>query len=294
MSKIFDCFNYNGEEDLLEIRLNTLNDVVDHFVISESEVTWSNLIKPIFFLEQKDKFKKFLHKITLHNCGPLELPKQIKITPWNIEWYQRNSIWMVLNELAKPDDIIMYSGLDEIPKPELIKEHTQVDKTVFMMDPCYYYINCVSNKPKYHGTFSLKKSTLDDYYLKDSRYKSDQIADKQKVERPFQGLYWAMNDFGLEKTRVEKQDFKNVIEKAGWHYQFYGTTKEIAKKLMSYSHLELFKKGYATMDIINDFKKKMVAIGPGEEIIPLKKVGLNEESAPDYVLKNQDKFSILK
>lgn len=34
--KIFDCFTYNGEAALLRLRLETLKDHVDHFVIAEA------------------------------------------------------------------------------------------------------------------------------------------------------------------------------------------------------------------------------------------------------------------
>ena len=35
--KIFDCFMYFDEEIVLDIRLNTLDQYVDYFVIVESE-----------------------------------------------------------------------------------------------------------------------------------------------------------------------------------------------------------------------------------------------------------------
>ena len=34
--KIFDCFMYFDEELILDVRLNTLNEFVDYFVIVES------------------------------------------------------------------------------------------------------------------------------------------------------------------------------------------------------------------------------------------------------------------
>ncbi|HDC4547496.1 TPA: benzoate transporter, partial [Enterobacter cloacae] len=37
---IYDCFLYYDEDMLLDIRLNTLNDVVDYFVIVESTHTF--------------------------------------------------------------------------------------------------------------------------------------------------------------------------------------------------------------------------------------------------------------
>ena len=40
--KIYDCFQFFNELDLLEIRLDTLYDHVDYFVLSESNKTHSN------------------------------------------------------------------------------------------------------------------------------------------------------------------------------------------------------------------------------------------------------------
>ena len=40
--KIYDCFLFFNELELLEIRLNVLNDYVDYFVLVESTKTFSN------------------------------------------------------------------------------------------------------------------------------------------------------------------------------------------------------------------------------------------------------------
>jgi len=37
MNKIFDCFMYNNEDLILEIRLNTLQKYVDKFIIVEAK-----------------------------------------------------------------------------------------------------------------------------------------------------------------------------------------------------------------------------------------------------------------
>jgi beta-1,4-mannosyl-glycoprotein beta-1,4-N-acetylglucosaminyltransferase len=37
--KIFDCFMFFDEEIVLDLRLNTLNEYVDYFVIVESKFT---------------------------------------------------------------------------------------------------------------------------------------------------------------------------------------------------------------------------------------------------------------
>ena len=49
MKKIYDGFLFFNELDLLEIRLNTLNDVVDYFILVESSVTHAGKSKSFIF-----------------------------------------------------------------------------------------------------------------------------------------------------------------------------------------------------------------------------------------------------
>ncbi len=48
-SKVFDCFIFNNEDLLLDIRLNTLDKYVDYFVIVESRFLHSGKEKKNFF-----------------------------------------------------------------------------------------------------------------------------------------------------------------------------------------------------------------------------------------------------
>lgn len=61
--KIYDCFPFFCELDLLEIRLNILDPYVDYFVIRESNLGFAGNSKKYFFEENKNLFEKFLHKI---------------------------------------------------------------------------------------------------------------------------------------------------------------------------------------------------------------------------------------
>ncbi len=63
--KVYDCFPFFNELDLLEIRLNELNDIVDYFVLVEAERTFQNNSKPLYYLNasDEDRFSKFKDKI---------------------------------------------------------------------------------------------------------------------------------------------------------------------------------------------------------------------------------------
>ena len=62
---VFDCFLFLNELDLLELRLNELNDVVDYFIIAESTYSFKgDKKKELFFLEKnRSRFEKFWKKI---------------------------------------------------------------------------------------------------------------------------------------------------------------------------------------------------------------------------------------
>ena len=54
---VYDCFQFFNELDILKIRLNVMNDVVDKFVISEGYRDLSGLKKPLYYEENKEMFK---------------------------------------------------------------------------------------------------------------------------------------------------------------------------------------------------------------------------------------------
>ena len=58
---LYDCFTYNNEDLLLDIRLNYLKDKVKKFVISESRYTHQGKEKKKFF--DINNFLKFKDKI---------------------------------------------------------------------------------------------------------------------------------------------------------------------------------------------------------------------------------------
>ena len=61
--KVLDAVLMSNELDLLEIRLNELDSVVDYFLIVESNATFTGLPKETFFGKNRSRFAKFEHKI---------------------------------------------------------------------------------------------------------------------------------------------------------------------------------------------------------------------------------------
>ena len=147
INKIYDCFNFFNELDILEIRLNELYDVVDYFIIVESNVTHSGEDKLFYFDENKDRFTKFLDKIinikitdtpndfiNLKSTDDNELNKinQYIINQTNRfnrynqpdygrDFFQKESVRRGLIN-CQDNDLILISDADEIPNHKFLKK----------------------------------------------------------------------------------------------------------------------------------------------------------------------------
>lgn len=61
--KIYDCFTFFNEIELLKIRFEELYNVVDKFVLVEATQTFTGEPKELFFLKNKNLFSKYEDKI---------------------------------------------------------------------------------------------------------------------------------------------------------------------------------------------------------------------------------------
>ena len=60
--KIYDCFQFFNEENVLDLRFNILDEFVDFFVIVESTTDHQGRDKKLNF--DIEKFKKFKRKLS--------------------------------------------------------------------------------------------------------------------------------------------------------------------------------------------------------------------------------------
>ena len=144
-SKIFDCFCFFNELELLELRLMELSDIVDFFVIAEANKTFVGNNKEFIFEKNKRKFKKYLNKIIYVKVTDLPSPTPENV--WIAEHFQRNAISRGLEKAAAKGDKILLSDVDEIPNTKAIRENlTNPNRIVFKQSLYYYYVNCKVNR----------------------------------------------------------------------------------------------------------------------------------------------------
>jgi len=250
---IYDCFIFFNELEVLEIRLNTLYDVVDKFVICESTTTHANKPKPLYYELNKKRFRKFSNKI-IH----------LKVThspntdiPWIIIDHQWSKIAEALKD-CRPSDTILLSDVDEIPKPKRIIEWKDRPGKykAFKQSVSYYYLNCIDYKSKgWRGSRMAKYKDTVRYRLYAGR--------------------WTIPDV--------------LIPDGGWHFSYIGGIKRIQQKVAAMGHQEYNNEKFNTPEHIkmsilqgNDF------LNQGRKFRVVDKKFL-----PKYVLNNEDKFKEL-
>ena len=148
--KIFDCFIFNDENHILDIRLNELNKYVDFFIIVEFGQNHQGQTKGKKI--DKKLFNKFEEKIKYFYIEKFEK----NLSSWDRESFQRNQINKGLNN-AKNDDIIMISDIDEIPNLKEIN-FSKIDEYVYAFSQIHsmYKLNLIRNE-KWIGTKLCKK-----------------------------------------------------------------------------------------------------------------------------------------
>ena len=288
--KIFDCFMYFDEDIVLNLRLNTLNQYVDYFVIVESVYTHRGERRSLKFdLKRYEKFKeKIIYLIYDKEPKGIDIVndddnESIKSTKYILnaikrENGQRNFIETGLSK-ASEEDIIMVSDVDEIPNLSKMDFKNISNKIyLFKQDMFYYKFNLQIPNFKWVGTkASRKKNLISPQWLRN-------IKDRKY---PFYRL-----DTLFSQTKYTNIKF---INHGGWHFSNIKTASEIEYKLKSYLHhrefdLEPLSKSEIENIIKNkkaiyDLKvdKKINKIGNGSELI-----NININTLPEYLIENKN------
>jgi beta-1,4-mannosyl-glycoprotein beta-1,4-N-acetylglucosaminyltransferase len=220
--KIFDCFTFFNELDLLEFRLRLLSGVVDKFVICESNLTFSGNEKPYYFDNNRSRFKDWEDKILYlpieQNKDGLKFENVNTYSPNNgpflLEYQQRNAL-LYAAELMEEDDFILLGDLDEIPNPEAI--NALIQSNILLKDN----MNAVSLCMLFH------------YY-----YMNVQV---EGHDRDWLGTVSCKSDFfkknGPQYIRDNRKYF-SMLPNSGWHFSYLGGIEKIKSKIQSFAHTE--------------------------------------------------------
>lgn len=236
--KVFDCFTFFNELELLELRLQLLDKYVDHFVIAESNLTHAGQEKPYYFEQHRERFRPWLQKIIYLPIQ--QTTKGLVFTPtdhyepsgaaWQLENEQRNALLQAAGQM-QDEDLVLLSDLDEIPSPPSIRT-MNIDRgpVAFSLLFHYYFLNC--------------------QLTGECRWWKGCIAARASDFR-------SITPQGLR----DKRDVWPSIPRAGWHFSFMGGPERIRFKLLSYAHTEYNREQYTDAERISH------SIAAGEDIL---------------------------
>ena len=280
---IYDCFSFFNELELLEIRLNTLDEVVDKFILAESPITHTGIPKPLYYTENKERFAKFNDRIihvVVDDFPTMPDNMPIREKAWTRENWQRNAIVRGLPENINDDDILMISDLDEIPSSEYVKKAINNPTGVTRLDLKAYcfFINLrnVSYPIWNNGTRILTWHTFNNpKTYANSEYSECCIA--------------AVNQ-GPSATRIRFLKPDKILKPAGWHFSYLGGVEAIQRKMKSIAHTEFDTEKRTSLEYIRKTLLKGKSLfNSYERFLP----ELLDVSFPEYVVSKQEKFNNL-
>ena len=277
--KVFDSFIFFNELELLEMRLNILNDVVDYFVLTESPFTVSGNEKPLYYQENKDRFGKFNDKIVHHITEeiPNDFTHLLEKSKFHVAYkendpygtpmidlpvrFQRalfnrnNSAFGIEKAGVTDEDLVITSDADEIINPLLLQDLEWFNPSNHYVAECRAF-----------------------YYKLNILYQEDWMGSRLCT--------WKH----LKNTTIDqhRQDHQNAhrIEDAGWHFSFFGNAEDFKLKLASYEHTEN-NTDQVTSTASEKIEQGLDPLGRTNKLVTVP----IDDSYPDYITTNQEKYA---
>ena len=225
--RVYDLFLLSTELDWLEVRLNTLYQYVDYFVIVESDRTFTGLPKPLWLREHWPKFETFHRKIIY----VIVEDKVNSTRTWDHEDAFRNALlYETLPQIAGTEqeprygDALIVSDIDEVPRPETIKllRYCDFPDRLTLRSRFYYYSFQWLHRGEQwaHPQATVYRGLSSTISPKDLRNGEDDDRLGNGLFRPLQRAWQ-----------------KAEIFDAAWHCSScFRTVKEMQTKMQSFSH----------------------------------------------------------
>jgi len=283
MPRIFDCFTFYNELDLLEIRLNELDPVVDRFVLCEASVTFRGKAKPLHFKENRDRFQPFLNKIVHVVVDDMPKGRDNEAAYWRKQKFQRNAIARGLGEAAA-DDLVLLSDLDEIPRAGAVMTAAghPGKPVIFSLEMRDHRLFLNLRHP---GRWNKARMAR----LGDIRT-LERLRDGGPTWRPTHPRiphalrHWKRMSFGMRHLRPWI-----VVPDAGWHFSYMNGPEVVSAKLSSVSRVR--QDSVTNPEAIAEWTRQVLE----DAALPQRRHTLRlvelDASFPAHLVANQSRFS---
>ena len=238
--RIFECFPFFNELEILEIHLNVLAPFIDYFVIVEATRNFMGQPKPLYFHENRERYKAFEDKIIHVIVDDLKEELDLSVdeairraTGFEREAIQRQAMTRGLKG-ARPGDLIIISDVDEIIKPEALKKslpRAPGKITYFEGVYYHYFLNW-----RLIGYKDLKTTRM----IEMKNFRDGHHMRKTKGWRSKTLPNWVeyMMWLPYAASRHGKLLGRQVMREGCWHLSFIMDSDQIRSKLQAYSHTE--------------------------------------------------------
>lgn len=225
MVKIYDCFLFNNELDMLELHLSEMYDHVDYFIIGEANRSFKGEPKPYNLLDNWERFKPWADKIRRIQIDSIPHPD-----PWVNEDLDREFLKHGLHD-AEEWDIIICSDCDEILSSTALgnmRKLTQYWYFALNVPQFYYRLNYLMTE----------WSTTDGY----------RVIWHTMGRAPRYKYLGEIN--GMRKLKGHQNNDNEVtVWHAGWHFSFMGDEQFVYQKLKTFDYTWLGEFKAQTYDL---------------------------------------------
>lgn len=276
---IYDCIPFFNELDILKLRMQIMAPYVDKFVLEEATVTFSGEPKPMTFAEHRDMFAEFEDKIIY---VAVDNSPMGDVTTHERDMFQKNQLIRGMTE-CRPDDIVIFSDVDEIPNPKVLTEifqHFDSSKIYHLAQRMFY---CFLNMEEVSG--NLLSITGEFKGVEHRQWLGTKICSFGNL--PKEGI--------VSLREVSPDDPRSVrVADGGWHFGYMGgdgerdVAKRIGIKVRAAAHQEYNESRY--------LREAVDRLLIGEDIfdrdaefvrVPI------DETYPDYLRTHQEEYAFL-
>ncbi|KAJ4120013.1 hypothetical protein NW768_010296 [Fusarium equiseti] len=270
--KIYDLFMVNTELDFLEIRLKTLYNYVDYFVIVEAPLTFQGGSKDLVIHDNWKRFEAYHDKMIYHQ---LEYPKDFKpLRHWDREDLQRNAMFeqvfpkLTGERVPVQGDVILVADVDEVPRPA----------TMLVLRTCNFPRRLTLSSKFYYYSFQ---------FLHDGpEWPFPQATYYQGMRKTILPVNLRTGDGGIPILRDLE---KGVLGNAGWHCSScFATMEQFLNKMASFSHAWMNREAFRDRDRIAHAVRQGVDLW-GRQQDTFTRIE-NNVDLPNCLLEEQERF----
>jgi hypothetical protein len=249
--KIYDCFTFSNELDLLELRLEEQHDHVDYFVIAEANTDFQGNVKPFILEENWERYSKYHDKIVYIKVEDIPNTADSK----GREQHLTNALSRGIQS-ADDNDVIFISDCSELVRPstfDLIRNDSSDRYLWVCRQPIFWSrLNNWQHEPLGYniGTMAATKGKIPSpQEMRDLRpwfiaNMPEQFQDSKKMSIQHAGwIFSNLDSFDIEESQVNQSFLPVVIDEyfpisvienqEKWHHLIVSDAVENIKNYLS-------------------------------------------------------------